>query len=72
MMKLHHLPQDCTSSERGAETKLFKLQRIDVKNTKNVQRRDSCAKPIDLKGGKLGICGLEGIKGSPVEPPEVD
>ena len=72
MMKLHHLPQDCTSSERGAGTKLFKLQQIDVKNTKNVQRRDSCAKPIDLKGEKLGTCGLEGIKGSPAEPPEVD
>ena len=71
-MKLHHLPQDCTSSERGAETKLFKLQQIDVKNTKNVQRCDSCAKPIDLKGEKLGTCGLEGIKGSPAEPPEVD
>ena len=72
MMKLHHLSQDCTSSERGAETKLFKLQQIDVKNTKNVQRRDSCAKPIDLKGEKLGTCGLEDIKGSPAEPPEVD
>ena len=72
MMKLHHLPQDCTSSERGAETKLFKLQQIDVKNTKNVQRRDSCAKPINAKGEKLGTCSLESIKGSPVEPPEVD
>ena len=72
MMEFHHLPQDCTSSGRGAETKLFKLQQIGVKNTKNVQRRDSCAKPIDLKGGKLGTCSLEGIKGSPAEPPEVD
>ena len=72
MMELHHLPQDCTSSGKGAETKLFKFQQIDVKNTKNVQTCDSCAKPIDLKGGKLGTCGLESIKGSPAEPPEVD
>ena len=72
MMKLHHLPQDYTSSGRGAETKLFKLQQIDVKNTKNVQRHDSCAKPMNLKGEKLGTCGLEGIKESPAEPPEVD
>ena len=72
MMELQHLPQDGTSSERGAKTKLFKLQQIDVKNTKNVQRCDSCAKPINLKGGKLGTCRLEGIKGSPVEPHEVD
>ena len=36
MMELHHLPQNCISSGRGAETKLFKLQQIDVKNTKNV------------------------------------
>ena len=26
---------------------------------------------MNLKGGKLGTCGLEGIKGSLVEPPEV-
>ena len=72
MMELHHLPQNCTSSKRGSETKLFKLQQIDVKNAKNVQRRDSCAKPMNVKGGKLRTCGLEGIKGSPAEPPEVD
>ena len=72
MMELHHLPQDYTSNGKGAETKLFKLQQIDVKNTKNIQRRDSYAKPMNLKGGKLGTCGLEGIKGSLAEPPEVD
>ena len=27
---------------------------------------------MNHKGGKLGTCGLEGIKGSPAEPPEVD
>ena len=27
---------------------------------------------MNLKGGKLGTCGLEGIKGSQVEPPKVD
>ena len=37
MMELHHLSQDCTSSGRGAETKLSKLQQIDVINVKNVQ-----------------------------------
>ena len=72
MMELHHLPQDCTSNGRGVETKLFKLQQIDVKNAKIIQRRDSCAKPMNLKGRKLGTCGLEGIKGSPVKPLEVD
>ena len=72
MMELHHLSQNCTSSKRGAETKLFKLQQIDVKNTKNVQRRDSCAKPMNVKGGKLRTCGLEGIKRFLAEPPEVD
>ena len=37
MMELHHLPQDCTSRGRGVETKLFKLQQIDVENAKKVQ-----------------------------------
>ena len=27
---------------------------------------------MNLKGGNLGTCGLEGIKGSPAEPPKVD
>ena len=27
---------------------------------------------MDLKGGKLGTCGLEGKKGSPAELPEVN
>ena len=71
-MEFHHLPQGSTSSGREAETKLFKLQQIDVKNTKNVQRCDSCAKPMNLKGGKLGTCDLEDIKGSLVESLEVD
>ena len=69
MMELHHLPQNSTSSGRGAETKLFKLQQIDVKNTKKCSKRDLCVKPMNPKGGKLGTCGLEGIKGSPAEPP---
>ena len=72
MMEFHHLPQDSTSNGREAETKLFKLQQIDVKNTKNVQRCDSCAKPMNLKGGKLGTSDLEDIKGSLVESLEVD
>ena len=46
MMELHHLPRNSTSSGRGAETKLFKLQQIDVKNTKKCSKRDLCAKPI--------------------------
>ena len=37
MMKFHYLPQNCTSSERGTETKLFKFQKIDAKNVKNIQ-----------------------------------
>ena len=27
---------------------------------------------MNPKGENLGTCGLEGIKGSPTEPPEVD
>ena len=38
----------------------------------NVQRHDSCVKPMNPKGENLGTCGLEGIKGSPAKPPEVD
>ena len=71
MIGLHHFPQECTSSRRGAETKLFKLQQIDAINVKKRSRRDSCARPMNLKEEKLGTCGLEGIKGSPVEPSEV-
>ena len=37
MMEFHYLPQNCTSSERGTETKLFKFQQIDAKNVKNIQ-----------------------------------
>ena len=36
-MELHHLPQDCTSSGKGAEIKLSKPQKIDAINVKNVQ-----------------------------------
>ena len=37
MIGLHHLPQDCTSSRREAETKLSKLKQADAINVKNVQ-----------------------------------
>ena len=37
MMEFHYLLQNCTSSGREAETKLFKFQQIDAKNVKNVQ-----------------------------------
>ena len=37
MMEFHYLLQNCTSSGRGAETKLFKFQQIDAKNVKNIQ-----------------------------------
>ena len=37
MMEFHYLPKNCTSSRRGAETKLFKFQQIDAKNVKNIQ-----------------------------------
>ena len=36
MMELHHFTQDYTSSKRGAETKLSKLQQIDAINVENV------------------------------------
>ena len=70
-MELHCLFQECTSSGRGAETKLFKFQQIDTINVKKRSRRDSCAKPMSPKGEKLETCGLEGIRGPPMEPPEV-
>ena len=70
-MELHRLFQDCTSSGREAETKLFKLQQIDVINVKKRSRRDSCAKLMSPKWEKLGTCGLEGIRGPLAKPPEV-
>ena len=70
-MELHHLFQDCTSSERGAETKLFKLQQIDVINIKNIQNVIHVPSPWILQGENLGKCDLEGIKGLPTEPPEL-
>ena len=63
MMELHHLPQDYTSSGRKAETKSAKFQQINAINVKNIQRRDSCPKPMNPKGEKLGTCGMEGKKG---------
>ena len=33
---------------------------------------DSWTKPMNPEGENLGTCGLEGIKGSPTEPSEVD
>ena len=71
-MGLHLLPQDYISNGMEAETKLFKLEQIDAINVKKRSRHDSCAKPMNPKGEILGTCGLEGIKGSPAEPPEVD
>ena len=70
-MELHRLFQDCTSNGREDETKLFKLQQIDVINVKKRSKHDSCAKPMSPKGEKLGTCGLEGIKGPLTELPEV-
>ena len=70
-MELHRLFQDCTSNGRGAETKLFKLHQINAINVKKRSRRDLYAKPMSPKGEKLGTCGLEGIRGPPVKPPEV-
>ena len=32
MKGLHHLPQDCTFSRRGAETKFQQIDTINVKN----------------------------------------
>ena len=69
MKGLYHLPQDCTSSGKGVETKFQQIYAINVKKN---SRRDSCAKPMNLKGEKLGTCGLEGLKGSPAEPSEVN
>ena len=60
------------SSGRGDETKLSKFQQIDAKNVKNIQDVIHVPSPWILKGKKLGTCGLEGINGSLVEPPEVD
>ena len=39
---------------------------------KKRSRHDLCTKPMNPQGEKLGTCGLEGIKGSPAEPPEVN
>ena len=63
MKGLHHLPQDCTSSQKGAETKLSKLQQIDAINVKKRSRRDSCAKPMNPKGEKIGNMWFGGYKG---------
>ena len=53
MKRLHDLPQDSTSSGRGAETKLSKFQQIDAINVKKLLRRDSYAKPMNSKGEKI-------------------
>ena len=50
MMRFHHLPQDCTSSGRGAETKSSKLQQIDAINVKNVQDVIHVPSPWIIKG----------------------
>ena len=62
-MGLHHLPQDYTSSGKGAKTKSSKLQQIDAINVKKRSKRDSCAKPMNPKGGKIGNVWFEGYKG---------
>ena len=72
MRGLCHFLQDCTSSGRGAKTKLSKFQQIDAINVQKRSRHDSYAKPMNPKGENLGTCGLEGIKGSSVKPPEMD
>ena len=63
MKGLHHLPQDYTSSGRGAEIKLSKFQQIDVINVKKRSRRDSCAKLMNPKGEKIGNMWFGGHKG---------
>ena len=50
MKRLHDLPQNCTSSGRGAETKLSKLQQIDAINVKKDQDMIHVPSPWILKG----------------------
>ena len=49
MKRLHDLPQNCSSSGRGAETKLSKLQQIDAINVKNDQNMIHVPSPWILK-----------------------
>ena len=63
MKGLHHLLQDCTSSGRGTETKLSKFQQIDALNVKKRSRHDSCVKPMNSKGEKIGNMWFGGHKG---------
>ena len=62
MKGFHHLFQDCASNGRGAETKLSKLQQIDAMNIKKSSKRDSCAKPMNPKGEKIGNMWFGGHK----------
>ena len=50
MKRLHDLPQNYTSSGRGAETKLSKLQQINAINIKNDQEMIHVPSPRILKG----------------------
>ena len=72
MMELHHFSQDYTFSGRGVENQIIQTSTNWCYKSWKHSRRNSCAKPTNSKGEKLGTCGLEDIKGSPVEPFEVD
>ena len=50
MKRLHNLPQNYTSSGRGVETKLSKLQQINAINIKNNQDMIHVPSPWILKG----------------------
>ena len=63
MRGLCHFLQDCTSSGRGAKTKLSKFQQIDAINVKKHSRHDSCAMSMNPKWGKIGNIWFGGYKG---------
>ena len=71
-MELHHFSQDCTSSGKGAENQITQTLTNWYYKSWKCSRHDSSAKLMNLKRGKLGTCGLEGIKGYPAKPPEID
>ena len=63
MMQLHHLPQDCTSSGRGAETKLSTPQRIDAIKVKKRSKTWFMCQAHKSWRGNIGNIWFGGHKG---------
>ena len=57
--------------QKGSCNQVTQISTNQCDKCQKHSRNGSCAQPMNLKGENLGTYGLEGMKGSLIEPSEV-